>query len=133
MFSRNTILSQILAKIRGGTGLAKAGADYYGLGQTRFYSADQSGAQAAVTDAPHGGEYIVVSDIVLSVGSVAITVNIIDEVTNTVMMTLFMPVNSTQLINPNSAWKLPSADSQLMVQTNIAGDIAITAFYKSEK
>lgn len=131
-YSENTYDKAMLARMRGGTGLEEPGEDYYGLGCSRFHSADQSAAPAAVTNAPHGGEKIVVIDIVVSVDT-AITVNLIDEVTGTVMMTLYLAENATGLIGPLGPWKLPSANSRLMVQTSDSGNIAVTVFYKSEK
>lgn len=131
-YSEQTYEKAMLARMRGGTGLAEPGNDYYGLGCSRFQSANQSAAAASVTDAPHAGEKIVVIDVVVSVDT-AMTVNFIDQVSGTVMMTLYLAANTAGLIGPLGPWKLPSANSRLQVRTSVAGNIAVTVFYKSEK
>lgn len=105
----------------------------FGLGAppARFASADQSASAAAVTNAPTAGQKLVIADIVVSVAA-AMTVTFTEETTGTVKLVLYMPANGTAQVTPRSKCKLDTADKKLMVQTSVAGNIAVSVGYYSE-
>lgn len=104
---------------------------YYGLAGTRFLSADQSASAAAVTSAPPANEFLVVTDITVSCGA-DMTVNFTEETSGDVILTLYMPENSVLQYTPRGRIRLKVANKRLMVQTSVAGNIAVTANYHYE-
>ena len=102
-----------------------------GVSGVRVTSANASAAPIAVTDAPTSGQKLVIVDALVSVDS-ALTVNFAEETTGTVLATLYMAANSTQMISARAARKLETADKKVTVQTNGAGNIAVTTWYYSE-
>lgn len=106
-------------------------ASVYGVSGARYTSADRSSSAASVTDAPTGGQKIVVTDIVVSVDT-AMRVDFKEETSGTVVMSVYLPANGMAQITPRSKLKLATADKALQVQTSVAGNIAVTAFYFSE-
>ena len=103
----------------------------WGIVGERFTSADASGAAAAVSDAPTGGQKLVITDILVSVDT-AMRVDFTEETSGDFLASLYLPENGSAQVTPRSTWKMAVADKQLMVQTSVAGNIAITAFYHSE-
>ena len=103
----------------------------YGVAGARFTSADQSAAVASVTDAPTGGQKLVVTDVLVSVGA-AVRVDFSEETSGTIIATLYMAANSSQQWTPRGKTKLATADKKLQVRTSAAGNIAVTAHYFSE-
>ena len=103
----------------------------FGVAGATFTSADQSGAAAAVTDVPTTGSKLVVTDIEVSV-SVACIVTFSEETSGTVVAKLYMPATSFAQITPRGKRKLATANKRLMVRTDVASAIAVTAHYCSE-
>jgi len=97
----------------------------------RFTSADQSAAVASVTPVPTTGQKLVITDLIVSVGS-ALTVNFTEETTGTVLLTLYMAANSTVTVSPRGLFNLTTINKKLQVQTSGAGNISVLAFYRSE-
>lgn len=112
-------------------GPGMGGGSSYGVAGARFTSADQSGAVAAVSDAPTTGQYLVITDIIVSVDT-AMRVDFSTETTGTIHIGLYLPANSAMQITPRAKLKLPTADKKLMVRTSAAGNITVTAGYYSE-
>lgn len=115
-------------------GLKDAGALWetrVGIDGKRFTSADQSGAPAAVADAPASGEKLVVTDLILSVDT-AMRVSFYEQDQSDPLLELFMPANAPVQFTPRGKLKLSTADKTLMVQTSVAGNICVTPFCASE-
>lgn len=102
-----------------------------GVTGARFTSADASGAAAAVTDAPAAGQKLVITDIRFSADT-AMRVNFIDAGNSKVLFSEYIPANGGGQITLAGRIKLSTADGKLNVQTNAAGNIAVTATYYSE-
>lgn len=103
----------------------------FGIAGVRFTSADQSGAKASVTDSPTTGQKLVITDLVISVDT-AMTVNVYEQSKTDPLFTLYLPGPGAVQVTPRSKLKLSTADKALQVQTNVAGNIAVTAGYYSE-
>lgn len=105
----------------------------WGLAGVPFASADQHGGVASVTDAPTGGQHIVVDDIIVSVDT-AMSVTLKEETTGTIMFgPWYLPANSGPVqLTPRGKKKLPTADKKLQVITSIAGNITVQVGYHSE-
>lgn len=101
-----------------------------GVAGARFTSADQSAAAAAITDAPTGGQKIVLENILISVED-AQTITLSEETSGTVLATLFMAADTHFHYNPTRL-KLATADKKIMIQSSQAGNIAATPLYHSE-
>jgi hypothetical protein len=130
-------LTSIVAALAG-TGSIKdngpAWTSTYGLGSpsARFTSADASGSPASVTDAPTSGQKIVITDLIISVDT-AMRVDFKEETSGTILLTLhFVDRGGVTQITPRGKLKLATANKKLQVQTDTAGNIAITPFYYSE-
>lgn len=102
-----------------------------GIGGARFTSADQSAADAAITDAPTTGEKIVLTDIVISAAA-AMRVDLKEETSGTVIASFYLAANSTVSFSLRGKAKLPTADKKLMVRTSASGNISVTPYYYSE-
>lgn len=103
----------------------------FGLAGVRFTSANQSASAASVTDAPVVGQKLVITDIIVSV-EVAMRVDFKEETSGTILLSLYLPANGSGQITPRSKLKLATINKKLQVQTSVAGNIAVTAFYYSE-
>jgi|SRR5574343_780999 len=103
----------------------------FGVAGARFTSADQSASAASVTDAPASGKKLVITDVILSVGT-AMRVDLKEETSGTVFASVYMAANSLVQLTPRGKFKLATADKKLQVQTSAAGNVAVTAFYYSE-
>lgn len=103
----------------------------FGVSGARVTSADMSGSAASVTDAPTTGQKIVVTDVIVSVDT-AMRVDLKEETSGTVVMSLYLPANGVAQVTPRSKLKLATANKKLQAQTSASGNIAITAFYYSE-
>lgn len=93
-------------------------------------SADAS-ATVSVTDAPTGGQKLVITELTVSVGS-ALTVTFEEETSGTDFLKLYMAANTTQTFKWTSKQKLGTADKKLQVTTSGAGNISVRASYYSE-
>lgn len=103
----------------------------FGVSGAVFTSADASTA-AAVTDAPTGGQKLVIDDIIFSVGSTAMQVDFEIETAGTNFLTFYCAADTSYQFTPRGKFKLPTADKKLMVDTSAAGNIAVTVWYHSE-
>lgn len=101
-----------------------------GVAGARFTSADQSASPANVTDVPTSGQKIVVTELVVS-SAAAIRLDFKEETSGTVVLSVYMAVNSTVAI-PLKKLKLATANKRLQVQASGAGNIAVTPVYYSE-
>ena len=101
-----------------------------GVSGATFVSADATTA-AAVTDAPTGGQKIVITDIVFS-SDTAMSLLFEEQTSGTDVFKVFVPANGSGQITPRSACKLATADKTLTVKASVAGNIAVTVFYYSE-
>lgn len=129
----NASLSSITAgtNVIGQTLDAGAGwTQLYGLSGVQFTSADASTA-AAVTDAPTGGQKLVIDDIIWSTDT-ALTINFEIETAETVYFTTYCAANTVYQITPRGKFKLPTADKKLMIDASGAGNISCLVFYHSE-
>lgn len=102
-----------------------------GIAGAAFTSSDQSGAVASVTSAPTSGQKLVITDIIISVDT-AMRVDFNVEDSATVIESIYMAANSTVNLITRSKRKLATADKKLQVQTSVAGNIRVNAFYYSE-
>ena len=104
----------------------------FGVSGATFTSSDQHSAAAAVTDAPTSGQKLVIADIEVSVDT-AMTVTFTEETSGTVVCKgYFSPNNGISQLTPRAKRKLATANKRLMLQTSMAGNIAVTAFFYSE-
>ncbi len=103
-----------------------------GVSGAAFTSADQHSAVASVTDAPVSGDKLVITDLIISVDT-AMRVDITVEGSSTVLESFYMAANQTLPLVTRGKFKLPTADKKLQVKTSVSGNIAVTAFYYSEK
>lgn len=101
-----------------------------GVSGARFTSSDQSASPASITDAPTSGQKIVLTELVIS-SAAAIRLDFKEETSGTVVLSVYMAVNSTVVI-PLKKLKLATANKKLQVQASGAGNIAITPVYYSE-
>jgi uncharacterized protein YjbI with pentapeptide repeats len=102
----------------------------YGVSGAAVISADMTTA-AHVTDSPTGGQKLVITDIIVSVGSVAMTV-LFEDHNGTDLIQVYMPANSTLQITPRGKLKLGTADLVMTAKASVAGAISVTAIYYSE-
>lgn len=103
----------------------------FGVSGERFTSANASGADAAVTDAPTSGQKLVITDVLISVDT-AMRVDLKEETSGTVFASIYLPANGSAQFTPRSKLKLATANKKLMVRTSVSGNVAVTAFYFSE-
>lgn len=103
----------------------------FGVSGATFTSADASGADAAVTDAPTSGQKLVITDVEISVDT-AMRVDLKCETTAVVIASVYLPANGTAILCTRGKRKLATADKKLMVRTSASGNIRVTANYWSE-
>lgn len=101
-----------------------------GVSGAAFVSADATTA-AAVTDAPTGGQKLIIRDIVFS-SDTAMSLLFEEETSGTDLVKIFVPANGSGQITPRSKWKLATADKKLTVKASVAGNIAVTVSFDSE-
>jgi hypothetical protein len=104
----------------------------FGVAGAAFVSADQSGSAVAVTDAPTGGQKLVITDITVSVGATAQTVSFTEETSGTLILRVYLPVNGTYTHHFRSKLKLATADKKLFIQTSASGNVSANVGYYSE-
>lgn len=92
-------------------------------------SADASGG-VDLTAAPTSGQKIVVDDIIVSTDT-AMWVLFEEETSGTDIIKLYLAANSGAQISPRKL-KLATADKKLRLDTEKAGNIAVTVLYHSE-
>ena len=102
----------------------------FGVSGAGFTSADASTA-AAVTDAPTGGQKLIITDLIFSVDT-AMQIDFEIETAGTIFFTCHAAANVLYQITPRSKFKMPTAEKKLMVDTDAAGNISVLAFYHSE-
>lgn len=102
-----------------------------GVAGVRVTSADQSAADLAVTDVPTAGKTLVVTDLLISVGT-AMTVDVKDGSAGPVLMTFYMAANTSVHPRFRGKVKLGAINRALFVRTSTAGNVAVTAVYTSE-
>jgi hypothetical protein len=104
----------------------------FGVAGATFTSADASGGPAAVTDVPTTAQKLVITDLEISAGATAQQVTLTEETSGTIVGRFFVGVNTTVIVQTRGRRKLATAGKRLMVQTLVAGAIAVTAHYYSE-
>lgn len=102
-----------------------------GVSGAGFTSADQSGAVAAVTDAPATNQSLVITDLIISAGA-DMVVTVSEETSGTVFLRLDFAAGTVFQFTPRGKFKLPTAGKRLMVRASDAGTLSVTAFYYSE-
>lgn len=86
-----------------------------------------------LTVAPTSGQKLVLDDLLISVGSTAMTLTFTEETSGTVLLKLFLPATSgAQQITLRNGLKLPTADKKIRVTASAAGDVFIHASHHSE-
>ena len=104
----------------------------FGVSGAAFASADASGADAAVTDAPTAGQKLVIRDVFVSTDT-AMRIDLKEETSGTVIFSGYFPANSGIVqLTPRSKVKLATADKKLMVRTSASGNVRVTTTYSSE-
>lgn len=106
----------------------------WGIAGVPFTSADQHSAVASVSDAPTGGQKLVIDDLLISVDT-TMSVTLKEETSGTVIAgPFYLPANSgpVQITPRGKGWKLATADKKLQVITSVAGNIMVQAGYHSE-
>lgn len=93
-------------------------------------SADMSTA-ADITAAPTSGEYLVITDILVS-SDTQMLFEFTEETSGTVIGALRLAADGTAQITPRGTWKLPVADKKLQGDADGAGNVYVTVFYHSE-
>ena len=93
-------------------------------------SADMQTA-ADLTAAPTSGEYLVITDIILS-SDTQMLFEFEEETSSTVIGAVRLPADGTVQLTPRGTWKLPVADKKLQGDASAAGNVYVTIFYHSE-
>lgn len=104
-----------------------------GVSRVPVASADLT-TRTAVTDAPTSSQKLVITDIIVSVGSTAMSILFEEETSNEdVLGPFYFPANTppTQ-ITVRGKLKLNVADKRLMATASVAGNLSITVLYYSE-
>lgn len=102
----------------------------FGVSSAAVVSADMTTA-AAVTDAPTGGQKLVIVDIVASTDT-AMSLLFEEETSGTDIFKVFVPANGTVQITPRGKIKLATANKKLTAKASVAGNVAFTVSYFSE-
>lgn len=105
-----------------------------GIGGAAFLTADTHLAASPVTDAPNLGEYLVVDEIMISsdIASGKVVVTFTEENTGKVIAKLALNTTQTLSVIGNDRIKLSGPNNRLMVQTDIAANLWVTALWYSE-
>jgi hypothetical protein len=108
-------------------------ASVWGVGGVPVASTDMS-AGVVVTDAPASGKHIVVDDMLLSIGAVAMDVTLKEETTGTVLFGPWhCPANSGPLqITTRGKKRLATADKRVVAFGSVAGSLTVHLGYHSE-
>ena len=93
-------------------------------------SADMQTA-ADITVAPTSGEYLVITDIVISTDT-QMLFQFLEETSGTCIGAVQLPADGSAQITPRGTWKLPVADKKLQGDAGAAGNVYVTVFYYSE-
>lgn len=101
-----------------------------GVTGARFTSADQSGAVAAVSDAPTSTQKLVVTEIIVSADA-DMRLDFSIETAGTLLASVWLLAKTTQVLRFTKL-KLATADKKLMVRTSAAGNVYVTPNYYSE-
>jgi hypothetical protein len=101
-----------------------------GVSGAAVVSADATTA-TAVTDAPTGGQKIVITDIIFS-SDTEMNLLFEEQDSGTDVFKVFVPANGAGQITPRGKCKLATADKKLTVKASAAGNIAVTVLYYSE-
>lgn len=100
-----------------------------GVGGAAVTSADASAAPVAVTDAPGVGKRLMVSHLIISVDTAGIIVNLTEETTGVLKARIYTNANSPALSSADIDLPLATPNKRLMLQTNKAGNIAVTVLW----
>lgn len=102
-----------------------------GVAGARFHSADQSGAPAAVTDAPTAGQKLVITDLIIS-AQTNMVLTFTEQTSGTILLVVDVLAHVPLPLSFRGKLKLLTADKKLMVQASVAGVIDISPLYFSE-
>lgn len=102
----------------------------WGVSGAAVVSADMTTA-AAVTNAPAGGQKLILRDIIISTDT-AMNVLVEEETSGTDILKVFIPANGTVQVTPRSKIKLATADKKITCKASATGNIAVTCSYSSE-
>jgi hypothetical protein len=93
-------------------------------------SADMQTA-ADISPAPTSGEYLVITDIVISSDTQMLFV-FQEETSGTVIGAVRLPADGSAQITPRGTWILPVADKKLQGDASASGNVYLTVFSHSE-
>ncbi len=102
-----------------------------GVAGARVTSADASGADVNLTDAPTAGQKLVITDLVVGADT-TMRVDFKEETTGTVLLSVYITENTTVQITFRGKLKLATINKKLVMRASVAGNVAVTAFYYSE-
>ena len=103
-----------------------------GIAGLPFSSAAQNAAPASITDAPAAGQKLCITDLIISTDT-DMTVTFKEETSGTVVGgPYYVSGQSVMQLTQRGKFKLPTADKKLQVQTSVAGNITVCAYYYSE-
>ncbi len=102
-----------------------------GVSNAAVGSGDASGSDLAVTEAPTSGQYIILTDIVISVDT-AMRVDVKCETSGAVLAKFYLPANGTIQWTPRSETKLATVNKKVVVRSSASGNISVTTHYYSE-
>lgn len=115
---------------RGVKGASLDGGANWTTTYTYTTSADMSTA-AAISPAPNSGEYLVITDIIVSTDT-QMLFEFTEETSGTVIGALRLAADGAAQITPRGTWKLPVADKKLQGDASASGNVYITVFSYSE-
>lgn len=85
----------------------------------------------AITDVPTSGQKIVLDDLYLSTDT-DMYVQIEEETSGTVFLGFYLKADSSYQFSPRGKIKAATADKKLMIDSDTAGNVTVTAIYHSE-
>ncbi len=103
-----------------------------GVAGVPFASADQSGAAAAVSDAPGASKKLYLVGLTISAGATAQLMTFTEETSGTVVGKFNVPANTTLHFDFANPLHTAVANKKLMVQTGASGVISVLAQYYVE-
>lgn len=103
----------------------------FGVSGAVYTSADRSASAAPVTDVPTSGQKLVITDIVMSADT-SMCLTFTEETSGTVVEKVYLTANAPVQLTPRGKLKLATANKRLQVQSSVAGNVAIKAYYYSE-
>lgn len=125
-----TNTSEYTLRNRGIMGASLDGGANWTTTYTYTTSADMQTA-ADISPAPNSGEYLVITDIILS-SDTQMLFEFEEETSSTVIGAVRLAADATVQLTPRGTWKLPVADKKLQGDASAAGNVYITIFSHSE-